>query len=164
MPKPLDLIANTPCVYFISDGQGHCKIGVASNIVHRLSTLQVSSAFDLTPIHIVYTDSMADAYELEKQYHADLQSSAIRGEWFNEESVSRLLAGDPVKDEKAYMCDVCPEFRFDDALRLYMICLESKSEDEFLLRYEEEMPDYWKEYDRKRMNIIKQSEEADDDA
>lgn len=137
-----------PCVYFVSDGQGHCKIGVASNLTKRMNNLQVGSAYELNIKHIIYTDSLNEAYEIEKKYHAALSSKIVRGEWFDEKAIDDYLNGNKIDDGKVYMCDACPEFDIMDALKLYCILLTSKTKEEVKERYEAEMPEYWKKYDQ----------------
>lgn len=145
----MELIRHQPCVYFISDGQGHCKIGVASDIKERLSTLQVSSAFELTIKHIEYTDDLDEAYEIERHYHSQLHERRIRGEWFDEDAVGYYLENGRAEG-KTYMCDECEEFNIRDAMKLYSILLVSKTREEALEAYNKFMPDYWKEYDKRK--------------
>lgn len=142
-----------PCVYFVSDGQGHCKIGVASNLANRMNNLQVGSAYELSVKHIIYADSLDKAYEIEREYHTALSSKIVRGEWFDEKAVDDYLNENKIDDCKVYMCDVCPEFDFRDAVKLYLILLESKTVEEAEKRYEAEMPEYWKNYDRVKGRI-----------
>lgn len=137
-----------PCVYFISDGQGHCKIGVASDIKARFNTIQVGCAYDLSIKHIIYCDTLDEAYDIEKQYHSALKDFNIRGEWYNEDAVENYYNFKTVESsDKIYMCDVCPEFNLADAFKLYMIIMESKTPEEAYSRYNKEMPQYWKDYD-----------------
>lgn len=145
---------NTPCVYFISDGQGHCKIGVASDIQNRFNTLQVGCAYELTIKHIIYTDTIDEAYGIENEYHSALAGYLVRGEWYEEYATEEYYKYGTIKTDKVYMCDVCPEFNIIDAGKLFMILLSSKSKEEAAERYEKEMPQYWKDYDRKRMESV----------
>lgn len=147
----MDIKKDVPCVYFISDGQNHCKIGVASDIQSRFNTLQVGSAYELTIRHIKYTDSIDEAYEIEKEYHSALHDYIVRGEWYKEDAVERYYNFGEVESDKVYMCDVCPEFDIKDALKLFIICLESKNTEEAAERYDNEMPKYWKDFDSKRI-------------
>lgn len=149
-----------PVVYFISDGQGYTKVGVASDIVTRLSNMQVGNVSELKVIELIETDDIAEAYELESQIHQKLKRSRIRGEWFDSEAVVNYLQGEVEdnSDGKTYMADECDQFNIKDAIHLWTILLEeggkSQTEDEFVARvskrYDAEMPDYWKEFDKKR--------------
>ena len=142
---------NVPVVYFISDGQGHCKIGIASDIKNRFNTLQVGSAYELTITHLIYTETLDEARDLEREYHSALREYNIRGEWYDENIVENYYKyGTVEKTDKIYMCDVCPEFDIQDAGKLFMILLSSKTEEEAQERYEREMPEYWKQYDIQR--------------
>ena len=142
---------NNPCVYFISDGCGHCKIGVASDIQNRFNTLQVGCAFELTIKHIIYTDTIDEAHDIEKEYHSALSEYLVRGEWYKENAVEKYYKYRTIDTNKVYMCDVCPEFDIQDAVKLFMILLNSKTVEEVSERYEKEMPQYWKNCDRKRL-------------
>lgn len=144
-----DLIKDTPCVYFISDGQGHCKIGVASDIYKRFNTLQVGSAFDLKVKHLIYTDTLDEAYKTENHYHTILNSKKIRGEWFDETSVDNILNGKTVDGEQGkFLPDFCNkgEFNFADLINFYIMGLECcKDRDMFNQRYADETPQYLKD-------------------
>ena len=144
----VEIKENVPCLYFVSDGQGNCKIGIASDIKRRMNNLQVGSAFELKIINIIYFDTIDEAHETERQYHSDLASKKVRGEWFEEKAVNDYLKGKKPDDNRVYMSDVCPEFNIFDAFKLYEILMSSKTPEEAAERYNNEMPEYWKEYDR----------------
>lgn len=145
----MELRRNVPVVYFISDGQDHCKIGVASDIQNRYNTLQVGSAYKLEIKHLIYTETLEEAYAREREYHSALSEKRVRGEWFDETAVENYYKyGTVEKQDKVYMCDVCPEFNIIDAINLYLIELESKTIEEAKVRYDNEMPEYWKRYDK----------------
>lgn len=145
---------DAPAVYFISDGQGHMKVGVASDIVTRLSSMQVGNASELQVVHLIQTETLSEAYRLESKIHDALQHSRIRGEWFRFDDAMSYLQGNTKERPKGKPCmaDECPQFDIKDAIRLWIILLEevtvASSEDEFIAnvskRYSEEMPDYWK--------------------
>lgn len=92
----------TPCVYFVSDGCGHCKIGVASNLPLRMSSLQVGNAYELKIINVIYCETVSAATDIERKAHQKLERSAIRGEWFDENDVIDFLSkgGIQTKQEK----------------------------------------------------------------
>lgn len=142
---------NTPCVYFITDGQGNCKIGVASDVQSRFVTIQVGNACKLRLKRVEYTDTLDEAFEAERQYHAALSPWRVRGEWFEEKAVSDYLAGLQPERLNTTMADLCPEFNICDAIKFFLIGLESKTAEEFASRYDAEMPEYWKEFHRTHM-------------
>lgn len=144
----MEIKANIPCLYFVSDGQGNCKIGVASDIKGRMNNLQVGSAFELRIKNIIYFGTIDEAYEMERQYHADLAPKNVRGEWFEEKAVEDYMNGKMPDDNRVYMSDICPEFNIFDALKLFDISMSSKTINEAADRYNNEMPEYWKEYDK----------------
>lgn len=144
---------NTPCVYFVSDGHGHCKIGVASDLYNRISNLQVGCPYEITLIHVMYFDSITEATKKENQLHHELKEYRIRGEWFEQNFVQLYLSCKelPKKDNTHYLCDQYPkEFNFADIINQYLMLLESKTPEEYVGRYEKETPDYIKQFDEKR--------------
>jgi hypothetical protein len=76
-------------IYFISDGE-FIKIGKASKLSSRLSTLQTGSASDLKILAYIETNNMD---KTEKIFHKHLQTLRIRGEWFsiNYDMVEEML-------------------------------------------------------------------------
>lgn len=144
----VETIRNAPCVYFISDGCGHCKIGVASDIYSRFNTLQVGSAYELSIVDVVYTETLKEAYETENHYHTILREKKVRGEWFEETAVKNILSGRTVEGEKVkYLPDYCQpgEFNFNDLINYFLLGLETcKNPKEFHKRFEEETPEYFK--------------------
>lgn len=66
-------------VYFIGDGVGHVKIGVATDIDSRLRVLQCGNAHALTVLTIE-----EGGYDLERAYHARFAAHRVRSsnEWF----------------------------------------------------------------------------------
>lgn len=144
---------NTPCVYFVSDGHGHCKIGVASDLHNRISNLQVGCPYEITLIHVMYFDTITEATKKENQLHHELKEYRIRGEWFEQNFVQLYLSCKelPKKDNMHYLCDQYPEnFNFADIINQYLMLLESKTPEEYVGRYEKETPDYIKQFDEKR--------------
>lgn len=139
---------NEPCVYFISDGQGHCKIGVASDIYSRFNTIQVGSAFELTIKHLIYTQDLKEAYETESDYHELLKNSNVRGEWFNETAVDNILSGKNVDGtEVKYLSDIyAEEFKFGDLVTMFLIAADTETEQAYLEEYEKSIPDYIKQF------------------
>lgn len=144
---------NTPCVYFVSDGHGHCKIGVASDLYNRLSNLQVGCPYEISLIHVMYYDTITEATKKENQLHHELMEYRIRGEWFEQQYVQLYLAcvEVPKKDNTQYLYDQYPkDFNFADIINQYLMLLESKTAEEYVSRYKEETPDYIKQFDEKR--------------
>ena len=141
---------NEPCVYFISDGQGHCKIGVASDIYSRFNTIQVGCAFDLTIKHIIYTEDLKDAYETEREYHELLSHYLVRGEWFDEVAVDNVLSGkEPNGTETKSIMDMFPnDFKFEDLVTEFLVAVSTETEQAYIDNYEKHTPDYIKQYDK----------------
>lgn len=70
-------------IYFVSDGQGHIKIGYSSGDVgKRIAQLQVSS-----PMHLSCIAVLPGTQKLENELHRRFKSLRIRGngEWFRED-------------------------------------------------------------------------------
>lgn len=93
MSRMKEKIRNKPCVYFISDGNGNCKIGVASDIYNRFQNMQVANASNLVILNLEYYDNIYDAYERERQIHGHLRPYNVRGEWFSEKEVIQYIDG-----------------------------------------------------------------------
>ena len=144
----VEIIRNSPCVYFISDNNGHCKIGVASDIHNRFNTLQVGSAFELTIKDIFYTETLKEAYELENEYHIKLAKKNIRGEWFDEIAVDNVLAGKTIDGEKKKsLIDFCEpgQYNFCNIINFFLLGLECcRDKQMFIERFERETPEYLK--------------------
>lgn len=65
-------------VYFIQSSSGAIKIGVASNPVQRLRTLQTAHAEPLTLLCAVLGGAMC-----EERYHYQFRDHRLIGEWFS---------------------------------------------------------------------------------
>lgn len=137
---------NTPCVYFISDGQGHCKVGIASDFYNRFNTIQVGSAFDLQLKKIIYTDTIGEANDLERYYHGLLSSKRIRGEWFDETAVDDVLSGKRIESNYDFPIG----FNLNDLIDLFMLSHFADNEEKFLEGYEKCIADWIKEEDKRR--------------
>lgn len=79
MLKPLMVLKNYDCVYFISDGE-FVKIGVAREPMGRLKDLQVANARPLTLLFVI-DGSFAE----ETQLHARFADYHKLGDWFRME-------------------------------------------------------------------------------
>lgn len=152
------MLKDTPCVYFITDGRGNCKVGVASDIKSRLNTLQVGNPDELKLKYVMYFSSIDEAYYMENECHHALTTKNVRGEWFEEKAVDDYIKGKCPDDDTVYMSDVVEEFSIFDAFKLYLILLESKTKEEALQRYEKEMPEYWKQHDMERIANLKRGD------
>lgn len=97
-----EILKNTPCVYYISDGIGHVKIGVASDLYSRFATIQVGNASELTLMNVEYFDDISEAYIREEELHGYLANNVVRGEWFDEQSVADFLNGIKKDIETSY--------------------------------------------------------------
>ncbi|MCX5478492.1 GIY-YIG nuclease family protein [Kaistia geumhonensis] len=78
-------------LYVVSDGEA-VKIGLATNLKGRLSSLQVSQAAPLA-CELLFETSADEAFPLEQSVHFALRTCAVRGEWF---SVSADEAGQTI--------------------------------------------------------------------
>jgi hypothetical protein len=78
------------CVYLVS-GNGYVKIGKATNVRRRLSSLQTSSPF---PLKLLKTWTCNDAVEKENMLHAKYKKYRHKGEWFllPDEILTELIA------------------------------------------------------------------------
>jgi len=61
---------------------GVCKIGVASDVVQRLATMQVGTWRALKVGHAIKLPSKSAAHAIERQVHQALSAVHCRGEWF----------------------------------------------------------------------------------
>ena len=59
-----------------------CKIGVASDVAQRLSSMQVGTWRILKTAHAVRLPSKSTAHAIERQVHQALSALHCRGEWF----------------------------------------------------------------------------------
>ena len=69
-------------VYFIGEDENGCspiKIGVAKNIAERKRNLQTGNPLVLKLLGWI---EVANAFELERQFHQHFKSAHARGEWF----------------------------------------------------------------------------------
>lgn len=70
------------CVYVISDGNGHCKIGKAVDVARRLKELQTGNASELRVSTCLVCDSDHESYRAERAAHKILEERRASGEWF----------------------------------------------------------------------------------
>lgn len=78
-------------VYFIRDGLGHIKIGVATNVKTRIAQLQTANPMKLDYYYGMHVKTVDDAYEIERELHSKFSKDRLMGEWFNENSVLNFL-------------------------------------------------------------------------
>lgn len=140
-----------PCVYYISDGQGHCKVGIATNLNSRMNTLQVGSPYELKLLHAQYYDDIELAREQEDYAHYILDKHVIRGEWYEEEAVTKFIENgckDPI--------DPQPEIKYPKEYDLFHMMIEweavvkSKTYEEYIEWYENNAPEWEKKWDLER--------------
>lgn len=67
-------------VYFVRNNEGHCKIGMTTDLRSRMSQLQVSSSTSLELVFVIHSDKPE---LLEQEMHRRFQHKWIRGEWFS---------------------------------------------------------------------------------
>ena len=116
----MKVLANKPVCYFISDGIGHTKIGIASDLMKRFHTIQVGNANKLEIIHAIYREDYAEIVEIEKEIHAVLSDEKVSGEWFNTEAVEKFLNGEYERPKHLYLCDIDPNFDFTTFLEAFL--------------------------------------------
>lgn len=99
--QPKQKLKQKPCwhkkkvVYMIGvEGSSHIKIGYASDLMSRLSALQVGTPNNLVMIAVFEGSKLSESL-----LHRRLIDQNIRGEWFNGEKVISLLK-DIVIDDK----------------------------------------------------------------
>ena len=73
---------NYHAVYVITAHGSPCKIGIASDLERRLSTLQVSSPDKLSAAFAIWFQTMGSARRIERAAHVRLKEKRLRGEWF----------------------------------------------------------------------------------
>ena len=123
-----------PCVYFVTDGNGNCKIGVASNVKQRVNTMQVNNASPLEIYKVEYFEDIDGAYEAESEYHNIFRNCKVRGEWYKELPVKEYFDSEKKQNDEKYFIDVYPQFSFQDIAKDYMIRLECKTSEEYVNR------------------------------
>lgn len=69
-------------VYFVEDDMGRVKIGKASNVKTRLSSLQTGNAAPLNVLLVLECKTIESAGQLERFMHQHFGSSKVRNEWF----------------------------------------------------------------------------------
>lgn len=81
-------------VYFISDTNGHIKIGKTNNLRRRLIELQTNQASELKVFQFYDCENEAKAYELESYFHKKFDFCRLKGEWFEEQPVMDFIVID----------------------------------------------------------------------
>ncbi|NHZ62623.1 GIY-YIG nuclease family protein [Massilia genomosp. 1] len=69
-------------VIYESDDPSVSKVGVATDVVKRLGTMQIGSWRILRVGHAVALPSKSAAHAIERQVHQALSALHVRGEWF----------------------------------------------------------------------------------
>lgn len=83
--RPRRFITSCTRVYFISNGRGEIKIGIASDVAKRLAALQTAHASGL-----VLLASFPGVQAHERALHRRFAAARTRGEWFS--AIPELLA------------------------------------------------------------------------
>lgn len=78
-------------VYFIRDGRGNIKIGVANDIGKRLKALQTANADKLEMFFAINVDDKYEAYRIERALHNKFKNDHKHGEWFLEKNIIEWL-------------------------------------------------------------------------
>ncbi len=78
-------------VYFISDGIGNCKVGIAEYPERRRYTMQTGNANELVTKATIRCVNKYQAEAWESKIHRELKAKRVRGEWFEEKAVDEYL-------------------------------------------------------------------------
>lgn len=78
-------------IYFIRDGMGNIKIGIARNVQKRKKALQTANPNKLEIFCIWHVKKIEHAYEIESYLHKRFANSRKCGEWFEETDVIEYL-------------------------------------------------------------------------
>lgn len=69
-------------VIYEADEPTICKVGVATDVAQRLSSMQVGTWRILKVAHAIKLPSKSAAHAVERQAHQALSALHCRGEWF----------------------------------------------------------------------------------
>jgi predicted GIY-YIG superfamily endonuclease len=84
-------------VYFIRDGIGNIKIGVAKDVDKRKAGLQTANPNELEIFYIMSVPNMEYAVSIEKALHDMFNKERVRGEWFKEKNILGFLREPEIK-------------------------------------------------------------------
>lgn len=76
-------IADVTYVYVIGRSEGPVKVGITSDLIGRLRSMQTGSPFKLKLLYAMPCESRNDAREHEQTFHAVYAENRLEGEWFN---------------------------------------------------------------------------------
>lgn len=76
-------IAERTFVYAIGSEDGPVKVGITSNLLSRLRSLQNGSASKLDLIWVFTAHRRQEALDLERWFHENHVGCRLEGEWFN---------------------------------------------------------------------------------
>lgn len=93
-------------VYFIRDGMGNIKIGIAKDVLRRKKELQTSNPNELEIFYVMHVPKMWDAQEIERDLHESFSEYRKKGEWFIENPIIEWLRNGEI---------VAGGFRFQNA-------------------------------------------------
>ena len=74
-------------VYFISDSNGHIKIGESNNIARRLHEIQTAIATRCCLIQYLKIEDQDNRRDWEKALHNYFKDYRVKGEWFREQPI-----------------------------------------------------------------------------
>lgn len=84
-------------VYFIRDGCGNIKIGVAQDVLRRMKELQTSNPNKLEIVSCLHLPRLDHAYMVETELHKKFSNVRKQGEWFDENEVKSWLDGEDLQ-------------------------------------------------------------------
>jgi hypothetical protein len=106
-------------VYIIEAGNGHKKIGVASDINKRLRSLKTGISTGIKSVSI--TDKVNNAYEIEKKLHKANDSIRLTGEWFDGDIDLCGYEFSNAKDS-----DYCGDYHYVNLIKLLEVISSNK--------------------------------------
>jgi hypothetical protein len=74
-------------VYFIRDGLGNIKIGIARDVGQRKKELQTANPNDLEVFYVMRVPDMWSARVIEMELHERFANRRKKGEWFEEAEI-----------------------------------------------------------------------------
>lgn len=78
------------CVYLISDGKGHYKIGTSNEPYIRMKTLEIGNPHKLKVLFI--SDPISNAAKIEHMLHREYTSNNLKGEWFKFNEIQDVIS------------------------------------------------------------------------
>lgn len=78
-----DVMSETNYIYVIGQEEGPVKVGITSDLIGRLRSMQTGSAFKLKLLYAMPCLDRDNAREHERAFHDVWAEDRLEGEWFN---------------------------------------------------------------------------------